>query len=637
MHQQHGRYRLTPLSVPRAAQRCPQRTVEVGDADGTCQIFTRDVVSGHRRQATTAPHGVDQCEIEPDGAYLWWFDADPDGVGRWRRQPFSGGPVRPVLAGLPAGRMYGTGLADPTDAAPTAAIGLGIAGESRCYLGEPGGTGRLVWSAPGYQALIDLAPRADLLVLAGAPGGRDAVTVVAAQTGRPVARIAGDPRRPIWPMEFRPDPDAEPELLLIVADRGRYTLATWRPAAGLRVHDWLPFQSEISAQWYGPDRTVLVQQDWAGRSRLRTVRLDSGAVDPVPTPPGTITDTYAAPGGPLRCVWSRIGQPPRILTLPTTTTGSATQPVRPVPAGAPDVRAARDRDLSTSRGYGQIHSFLTTPPGPGPWPTLFLVHGGPASHDRDCYDPRVELLVDAGFAVVRTNYRGSTGYGAGWRRIDPDRVGLAQLDDLVAVRAQLVRAGVAEPGRIGLMGHSWGGYLTLLGLGATPHLWDVGLAGAPVADYPAAYRTGTPALREVDRELFGGTPDEVPDRYRTASPLTYVDDVRAPVLIAAAPDDPKCPWTQVERYADALRRRGARYRLLRTGGGHASRDAADHVAVLIAMRDFARAVFGGATTSVSGADGPRAPRRAGIEVTDAPARQPATSLLPGPAQPAGAR
>nr|MDT0660470.1 alpha/beta fold hydrolase [Micromonospora sp. DSM 115978] len=625
MEQPPRSYRLAPLSVPRAAERAAGRTVEIGDAAGVCQVFADDAATGLRRQVTGRPAGVDQCEIEPDGDHLWWFDADGYGEGQWLREPFAGGAAEPALSGVPAGRLYGVAIRP----GPSAAIGVGVADRSRCYLGTPGGTGRLVRDTAGYEALIDLAPGAGLVVFAGAPGDRDAATIVATATGRTVAGLAGDARRRIWPMEFQAGDAADPELLLIVADGGRYTIATWRRTAGLRVHDWLPFRSEISAQWYGPDRTVLVQQDRAGRSRLLTVQLDRGTVVAVPTPRGTVTDVYAVPGGPLRCVWSRTGVAPRLLTLPAASVGT--------PAATSSGRSVRHRDLMTTGPHGQIHSFLSTPPGSGPWPTLFLVHGGPAGSDRDAYDPRVELLTDAGFAVVRTNYRGSTGYGARWQRTNPDRIGLDQIDDLAAVRRQLVRRAVAVPGRIGLLGHSWGGYLVLLALGAAPELWDVGLAGAPVADYPAAYDSATPALRAVDRDLFGGSPDQVPERYRSASPLTYVDWVRVPVLIAAAPDDPKCPWQQILRYTGHLRRRGVPHRLMPIGGGHCSRDAADHVAVLTAMRDFAHAVLGGARTSVSGTDAPRASRRTGPEVrtgpqvSDARTRRQATSPLLDPA------
>ncbi|MDX2621953.1 prolyl oligopeptidase family serine peptidase [Streptomyces sp. WI03-5b] len=248
--------------------------------------------------------------------------------------------------------------------------------------------------------------------------------------------------------------------------------------------------------------------------------------------------------------------------------------------------------LWTRRPYGQIHSFVATPPGRTtghrPWPTVFLVHGGPHTHDRDAYDTRTEALVRAGFTVVRTNYRGSTGYGPRWRDDFGHRVGLAQLEDLAAVRSHLIDAGVSEPGRTGLCGYSWGGYLTLLAMGVQPRLWDVGLAVAPVADYTAAYRATTPALREVDDRLFGGTPEQVPHRYRAACPMTYVGRVRGPLFLAASADDEKCPPEQIERYLAALRHRDVPHRIRWLGGGHdVGRDPSGHAAAWAAMVRYA--------------------------------------------------
>jgi acylaminoacyl-peptidase len=224
---------------------------------------------------------------------------------------------------------------------------------------------------------------------------------------------------------------------------------------------------------------------------------------------------------------------------------------------------------------------------------VFLVHGGPFQQDRDAYDPTVVLLTAAGFAVARVNYRGSTGYGPAWRNAFDAGVGLPQVADLAAVRADLVREQLADPDRTGLAGWSWGGYLTLLALGTQPELWRAGAAVHPVADSAAAFRAGTPALRSLDTRLFGGTPDQQPHRYAQASPMTYVDAVRAPVLLVAGGSDVKCPPEQVVRYAQALRARGLDPELLEPDSGHDSRLADEQAMVLTAVVSFLGVQLGG--------------------------------------------
>jgi dipeptidyl aminopeptidase/acylaminoacyl peptidase len=188
---------------------------------------------------------------------------------------------------------------------------------------------------------------------------------------------------------------------------------------------------------------------------------------------------------------------------------------------------------------------------------------------------------------VQVNYRGSTGYGSAWRDALEDRVGHIELEDVVAVRDHLVAIGVADPDRVVLAGASWGGYLTLLGLGTYPDRWAVGLAGVPVADYVSAYEDEMENLKAFDRSLFGGSPSQVPDRYVDSSPITYVDHVQAPVLILAGENDPRCPIRQIENYLGELGRRGVPHEVYRYDAGHGSLVDDERVRQAWAEMDFA--------------------------------------------------
>ncbi|OLF16189.1 hypothetical protein BU204_17595 [Actinophytocola xanthii] len=581
--------------VPAFATRAPGRAAGAVEVDGIPQAAAWDLAERRYRVCTDAPHGVDLCEIEPDGRQVWWFDTDGEagpGTGRWSRQPFGGGDVGDALPGTPPGRMYG--VAFDRDGR-TAAVAVGVNGTTRVHAGPPGGPGGEVLVAEGYLGLVDLAPDGSLLVLAGRPDGPGAVCLCALSSRssrRGVEWLGGGYGRRLWPLEFRPT--GPPELLLAIERLDGFALATWQPGRGLRVYERPLFDTEISARWLGSGRGVLVQQDRHGRSRLHRVGLDAGLRVPLPTPDGTILDLALAPDGRVYRLWTNAEVPPTVLD---STLDSGSGPADGLgPVGRPEPGAASARGVVrserwTEQPYGAVHTFLATPPGTGPWPAMFLVHGGPGTHDRDCYDPRVEVLTAAGFAVARVNYRGSTGYGARWRRGFGHRVGLAQLEDLAAVRRDLVAAGVVDPERVGLSGYSWGGYLALLGMGVQPGEWALAMAAFPIADYPAAHRATTPALREVDVELFGGTPDEVPQRYRDASPMSYVDNVCGPVLLVSSRTDERCPAEQVQRYATALAGRGVRCELAWVGGGHHSRDSADHASVMDRMLRFATDVL----------------------------------------------
>jgi dipeptidyl aminopeptidase/acylaminoacyl peptidase len=212
----------------------------------------------------------------------------------------------------------------------------------------------------------------------------------------------------------------------------------------------------------------------------------------------------------------------------------------------PPSRPLRSLDVPTTGGV-LAQGWLMTPDGSGPFPTILDIHGGPQGHELDRFDPEAQAWVDRGFAFFTLNYRGSTGFGREYEQAIWGNVGRYELDDLVAARDTLVRAGIADPDRIVLNGGSYGGYLTLLGLGRRPDLWAAGVAYVAIADWRVMYEEGE-SLREYQVALFGGTPDEKPELTREASPVTYVEDLAAPLLVVQGRNDARCPARQIEGY-----------------------------------------------------------------------------------------
>lgn len=124
---------------------------------------------------------------------------------------------------------------------------------------------------------------------------------------------------------------------------------------------------------------------------------------------------------------------------------------------------------------------------------------------------------------------------------------------MAAARSWLIKEGIAIPDKIMPTGWSYGGYLTLLALGKYPDLWAGGMAGTATADWAAEYQDLSPALRGYSVALFGGTPEEMPEQYARSSPITYVEKVRAPVLIIQGRSDTRTPARPVEAYEARLR------------------------------------------------------------------------------------
>ncbi|MCT2590809.1 prolyl oligopeptidase family serine peptidase [Streptomyces sp. N2-109] len=570
-------YRVYRAVIPEVCPTDPTRMVLTADAGGRCEVFAHDAATGRDRQVTDRPHGTLHGTLDRDGV-VWWFDEDLAGHGVWRIQDFGGGPDSPGLPPAPAGTPRGLAM----NAAGQVAAGIGGPDGLTVWLGRRGGPARIVHRAPGPRRLTGLSPDGELLTVAGPPSADRAVTVLT-RDGGTVAEFGGGGLR-IWALGFAPA--ASPSELLLVTEHGaRYRLATWDVRHGLREHDWCAFDTEIDASWYPDTHRVLIRQDRHGRSLLHTADLDRRTLSAVTTPPGSIPDAAPRTGGEIHYLWTDSATPPRLRTTAPAGTARTGPPVLgTLPGRVPGVHS----DLWTPGPDGPVHTLLSLPERTGarPAPLVFLLHGGPADHDRDAYDGIVHSLVASGLGVARVNYRGSTGYGPRWRAAFSRGVGLTQVDDLVAVRADLLRRGLAREDGVGLWGTSWGGALALLALGVRPALWQAGIAVKPIADFAAAHRTGLPALRALDERLFGGTPDAVPERYARSSPVTYAARVTAPVLVVAASQDAKCPPQQIADYLTALRKAGVPHESVWLESGHDGYRGADHVATLRRALEF---------------------------------------------------
>jgi dipeptidyl aminopeptidase/acylaminoacyl peptidase len=237
--------------------------------------------------------------------------------------------------------------------------------------------------------------------------------------------------------------------------------------------------------------------------------------------------------------------------------------------GAPPQPGRPHRSVVVAGPGGPTHVQLCEPPGAAPHPTVLLVHGGPEWSATDDLDPWEQALVDHGYLVASVDYRGSTGSTVAWRTaLHGGNIGLPEVADVVAALDHLVDAGLADPSRVAVEGWSWGGYVSLLAAGLHPDRFAAVVGGVPVGDLVMCHEDCSPPQQEYDLAILGGGPEELPELYAERSPVTYVDRVRAPVLLIAGEHDSACPIRQVRHYADALRAAGGDVRLHVHDAGH---------------------------------------------------------------------
>lgn len=580
------RFRAPRVSLPDWAEDAPDHALFVSNATGTYELYAWDRASGEQRQATHRPNGTTEGVLSPDGEWIWWFDdKDGDEFGVWRRQPFTGGPDEAAVPGLEP--SYPAGLALGRDGR-TAVVGRSTDEDGTTIHLASLGSGEdpvEIYRHRESAGVGDLSHDGSLIAIEHTEHGdaMHSALRVLRPDGTPVAELddtkGGTLELGLEVLGFAPV-EGDTRLLVGHQRRGRWEPLVWDVATGEETDLELDLPGDVSAEWYPDGSGLLVAHSFEARSELYRYDLAGRELTRIPTLPGTVSGATARPDGSVEYLWSSAAEPSAVRS----TNGGVVLD----PPGMKSPGSVPVEDVWVDGPGGRIHALVQRPAGAtGPLPTVFDIHGGPTWHDSDSFAPGPAAWVDHGYAVVRVNYRGSTGYGRAWTDALKHRVGLIELEDIAAVRQWAIDSGLADPERLILTGGSWGGYLTLLGLGTQPDAWTLGIAAVPVADYVTAYHDEMEALKAMDRTLLGGTPEEVPERFEASSPLTYVDQVKAPVYISAGVNDPRCPIRQIENYVKRLQSRGAVHEVYRYDAGHGSLVVDERIKQLRLELDFA--------------------------------------------------
>lgn len=302
------------------------------------------------------------------------------------------------------------------------------------------------------------------------------------------------------------------------------------------------------------DRAVIAL-DAGDHSELRVLDPRDLHELPAPTlPPASLAvGTFDADGARLTLTVSSPEGPPDIAALDTAT--GALVPLRsePRPGLGTPPRASIEHLRAFDGRTIPVNLYLPSS-ATGRLPTYVLIHGGPSGNAKIAWSQAIGFWTAMGFAVVAPNIRGSSGFGIDYEQADDREHRIDAVRDVESVNRWARAQPWCDGDRLVIGGISYGGYMTLLALTRQPNLWRAGIDGSGMSNLKTMEQLEDQTIRSYDDTEFGvlGKDDALLVEW---SPITAVDQIRAPVFVYQGVRDPVTPQHEADQIVAALRRR----------------------------------------------------------------------------------
>ncbi|MFD3327495.1 S9 family peptidase [Streptomyces sp. NPDC058701] len=566
------------------------------DRAGVPQLWSGPARGTEAHVLDGEPDPVSEVSWSPDGRWIAYTSAPGGGEHTRVLVVRPDGTGRQVLAGAePGGSAHlgcwtrdGTALAvtvarypapSPSGGAPAAGPAGAAGGGLAAYLLDPDGAAApvLLFAEEGAASLRVCDTTADgrfALVRRGPRGRREALVLDLA-SGRTTFSLHvadGDP----WIGRFSPDArtlwlrsDAEGEfaaLLRVRLDEGGAvrdrSVAAERDGCGLDL---------LSVPGHG--RWAVLAWNVHGATRLETAGLPPASADEgigpahrLVMPHEVVTRIAPVERGGLFAALSGSRRRPGVWEVDEgpvpLRTGWSARDADAVPPGRPPVRPVplrcQARDGLTLGGWYYRASGRETG---RPAPCVIHLHGGPEEQERPVFNPLYHELLSRGLDVFAPDVRGSSGWGRSFVDADLGAGRFAAIHDVADCAAHVVALGYADPLRLGVMGRSYGGYLTMAALVWHPELFRTGVAVCGMSDLATFFAGTEPWIAQSAAAKYGH-PEHDRDLLRALSPMSRVEQLRVPVLAVHGEHDTNVPPSESAQFVRAAHERGVHARQL---------------------------------------------------------------------------
>jgi dipeptidyl aminopeptidase/acylaminoacyl peptidase len=338
--------------------------------------------------------------------------------------------------------------------------------------------------------------------------------------------------------------------------------AVFVPAtAAIRTLKPTPWEQSSGA--VSPDgRSMVVQTSEDGRQTLELVDLATLAERPLAMPPGVNaavgTDPFTPDSRRLMVLHSGADTPSEIQAFDIA--AGKSMPLTHLAMASLSPEHLPKSQIVTYKSFdGTLISGVVTMPfnlkRDGSNPAVVMPHGGPTGQTNDGFSRYATALASRGYVVIQPNPRGSTGYGLAFQKANYQDLGGGDLKDELAGKQFLVDSGYVDPKRVGIFGGSYGGFMTLMAIGKAPDAFAAAVDLFGIIDWRTMWQHEDALLQAYQKSLLG-SPDENPKVYDATSPLTYINAVKAPLLVQQGENDIRVPAGQARQVVEALKKKG---------------------------------------------------------------------------------
>ncbi len=406
------------------------------------------------------------------------------------------------------------------------------------------------------QAYIDSdpewAPDGSRIAFSSLVSGQDNGVFVADLKDHVSLRV-GEREKPIEAS----DPDWSPDGRSVVfssAEKGMYDIGVFR--LGEESVSWLTDGKHecYSPVWSPRGDAVAYELNLEGNIAIALHRLD-GEMETIQVAPGIHSDIRSSPDAERLFFLYNGPKNPNDLWMYSFNDGSLTQLTHSLPSGLDASGFVAPRPVRYGSSDGRVIPALLFTPGRGSGGSVVYVHGGPTAQFVNSWNPLIQEFLDRGWVVLAPNYRGSTGFGREFREANRFVMGRLDLEDVVKGAEYLAKEGISDRKKIAVTGGSFGGYLTMCALVKYPELWAAGSALVPFLNWFTEIANERDDLQYWDRQNMGD-PEKDKERLHEASPIFYIDRIKAPVQMIAGAHDPRCPASETLQAKEALEKRG---------------------------------------------------------------------------------